>query len=789
MMKYLQHFGSYAGILALAISYVLMGKLSLMLAIPPGYSTAVFPSAGIAVAALLIWGYRIAPGVFLGSLLLNIWVSVENSSLSTISVSVAALVAIGATLQSLIGVWLVRRFVDSPTTLTQDKGILLFMLLAGPIACLVNASVGISGLLAFNIIESNQFAYSWFTWWIGDSIGVMIAAPLMFCAFYASNKVWQQRRSTVAIPLIFMLTLIIFLFIGASKWESDRLRSDFSEVTVEAIEKLNSSFSGYLDAIASIERYFVSTPNVTRQGFRTFVKRILETKPGIQGLSWNPLVLDGQRSKFERSGQEEGFTTFSIKQRSADGKLMPAVKKAQYLVVHYIEPLIGNEKALGFDVSSNPERLQAINKARITKQPVATGRINLVQENENQAGFLFFYPVFKNQGQVTQTSDDGFEGLAVGVFRIGDIVSATLAGQGYDDIEVGIYDESAQANVASLYGPQDPAENASALFHMIKTIEIGGRQWSVHFWTSQSYLSSHQAWQAWAILAMGLLFTSMLGAFLLAMTGRSYQLNIEVLARTQEIQQQKIKLIEINDNLANSIKELENSNQELDQYAFIASHDLKSPLQAIFQLTSWIEDDCSDILPSNSKRHLKLLKERTKRMETLLADLLVFSRINRDDYKIEVINIKTLAEKAYSFNSISSQFVLKLENCDIELSLPRIPVELALRNLIGNAAKHHDKNAGIIIVSYQFSDDEHIISVADDGPGIPEHLQSTALKMFSTLKSRDEVEGSGLGLAIVKKAVERFGGKIILQSDGIRGTRFSMHWPSSLSKRMTNDVR
>jgi len=255
------------------------------------------------------------------------------------------------------------------------------------------------------------------------------------------------------------------------------------------------------------------------------------------------------------------------------------------------------------------------------------------------------------------------------------------------------------------------------------------------------------------------------------------ELEQRVRERTAQLETQKSALINSNIALEKNNKELENSNAELDKYAFVASHDLKSPLQSISQLAGWITEDCEDLLPEPSKRHIHLLRERIDRMQKLLADLLMFSRIGREEYTAESVNIEDLAEKAFSFNALPNSFSLETIDCDINVILPRIPLELTLRNLIGNAHKHHHKDSGTIRVSYSLKSDMHIISVVDDGPGIPPELHNKALSMFHTLKSRDEVEGSGLGLSMVKKAVERFGGHLKLISDGATGTTIQTYWP------------
>ena len=564
----------------------------------------------------------------------------------------------------------------------------------------------------------------------------------------------------------------------------ERIQFDFKEISLHTHERLRSSFASYLDSVASIERLYLSSTFVSREEFSIFVANDLAKKKGMNGLSWNPVIKNNQRVQFEKKVIAEGIKNFKITQRNKEGQLVSASQRDEYITVTYIEPFKTNEKALGFDVGSNPARLQALHQARDTGLPVATTRINLVQEQEAQSGILLFHPIYNDSSDTVELRRKNLKGFAVGVFRIGDIVDAVLASQYRDKLIVGIYDESA-SNDKKLYGPANPSQYASTLFNVKETLEIGGRRWSVHFWPTEEYLASHNAWQAWAILLAGLLFCCILGAFLLAMTGRSYYLKKEVKARTKDLETNQNKLILTNKTLESSNAQLERTNTELDQYAFVASHDLKSPLQAIKQLASWIKEDCDSILPEESSRHLKTLTERINRMENLLSDLLMFSRISREEYAVEDIKLQKLVEKAVFFNAIPESFSLIINSCDVVIALPRIPLELALRNLIGNAVKHHDKDHGVITIDYEYQQNKHMIRVSDDGPGIDPSLQEKAAEMFQTLKSRDELEGSGLGLSVVKKSVERFNGSMKIISDGEHGTAVELYWPVITTKVKT----
>ena len=231
--------------------------------------------------------------------------------------------------------------------------------------------------------------------------------------------------------------------------------------------------------------------------------------------------------------------------------------------------------------------------------------------------------------------------------------------------------------------------------------------------------------------------------------------------------------------LSEQVSKLESANVELNQFAYVASHDLKSPLNGISQLVSWLEEDCHEILPEESQEHLKLLKNRSKRMIALLNDLLDYSRAGRTDYQVEVFNLADVVNDIFDLHGNKVSFSCKVQ--DITLSMQKAPFELIIRNLISNAIKHHDKAEGTIEISVEKSQEleqnYYVIRIQDDGPGIPVNLHEKALEMFQTLQSRDKVEGSGMGLALVKKTVQHHGGTISIDPSENRGTLIIVKWP------------
>jgi PAS domain S-box-containing protein len=235
----------------------------------------------------------------------------------------------------------------------------------------------------------------------------------------------------------------------------------------------------------------------------------------------------------------------------------------------------------------------------------------------------------------------------------------------------------------------------------------------------------------------------------------------------------------LEERVAERTAELQRSNRELDRFAYVASHDLKAPLRAIDNLSKWIETDADDLLPPASQEHLAKLRSRVQRMERLLDDLLAFSRAGRVQHAPEHVVTADLVRSIFDLLAPPPEFRLVVDDSLPGLITQRVPLETVLRNLIGNAIKHHHRTDGCIRVTAIDKLDLVEFSVADDGPGIAPNFHQRIFELFQTLQPRDRVEGSGMGLAIVKKTVESMGGSINVDSAAGNGAVFRFTWPKS----------
>ncbi|MGI9260368.1 MAG: sensor histidine kinase [Gammaproteobacteria bacterium] len=231
-------------------------------------------------------------------------------------------------------------------------------------------------------------------------------------------------------------------------------------------------------------------------------------------------------------------------------------------------------------------------------------------------------------------------------------------------------------------------------------------------------------------------------------------------------------------------KELMRSNKDLEQFAYVASHDLKAPLRAIDVLVQWLRDDLEGYEDGEVQENLNLLGQRTRRLSHLLDDLLAYSRLGRQVGDVVELDSSAMVRDLVELMGAPEGISVEIDGTLPVFDTYPVPLEQVLRNLIGNAVKHHPGPEGRISVSCEVTDDFFVFAVADDGEGIAREHADRVFKMFQTLKPRDEVEGSGMGLAIVSRIVEWQGGRVWFEDrPDSRGTVFKFQWQRSSSAR------
>lgn len=225
------------------------------------------------------------------------------------------------------------------------------------------------------------------------------------------------------------------------------------------------------------------------------------------------------------------------------------------------------------------------------------------------------------------------------------------------------------------------------------------------------------------------------------------------------------------------IKALARSNQELDQFAYVASHDLKAPLRGIANLSQWIEEDLGETLTGDNKEQMALLRGRVHRMEALIDGILQYSRAGRGKAKPELIDTGALLKEVIELMSPPKAIAVVIAPDMPNVRAEKIPLQQVFMNLLGNAIKHAGADSPRVSIDWDDAGPFYEFTVGDNGQGIAPQYHERIFGIFQTLEARDKVEGTGIGLSVVQKIVEAKGGRVWVESDVGKGAKFRFLWP------------
>ncbi|MEX1188643.1 MAG: PAS domain-containing protein [Bacteroidia bacterium] len=226
---------------------------------------------------------------------------------------------------------------------------------------------------------------------------------------------------------------------------------------------------------------------------------------------------------------------------------------------------------------------------------------------------------------------------------------------------------------------------------------------------------------------------------------------------------------------------LEKINKELDQFAYIVSHDLKAPLRAINNLAEWIAEDLETMMDDGTKKNISLLKGRIGRMEALINGILQYSRAGRLKAEIIPIPMNDFVSDIISNLSPPENFVVQIQENMPTVEAEKVALDQVFSNFISNAIKYNSNENPIINIGYEDKGLLHCFFVEDNGPGISSDFHEKVFAIFQTLQARDSIESTGVGLAIVKKIVEEKGGNVWLESEEGHGAKFIFTFPKLTS--------
>ncbi|UOG75833.1 ATP-binding protein [Hymenobacter tibetensis] len=221
---------------------------------------------------------------------------------------------------------------------------------------------------------------------------------------------------------------------------------------------------------------------------------------------------------------------------------------------------------------------------------------------------------------------------------------------------------------------------------------------------------------------------------------------------------------------------LQNRNKELDQFAYVAAHDLKAPLRGVTTVVKWIEDELASELGQQMRQYLAMMKDRLNRLDDLINGLLAYARAGRDSQAQEQVSVEQLVHEVADM-VVPAGFQVEQPDPLPTFLTDRLGLQQVFTNLMGNAVKYHHQPTGTITIGCRDVGRHYEFRVQDDGPGIAPEYHEKIFLIFQTLRDRHTAESTGIGLSIVKKIIDEQKGSIHVESAPGQGATFVFTWP------------
>ncbi|TNE25780.1 MAG: hypothetical protein EP349_10480 [Alphaproteobacteria bacterium] len=734
-----------------ALLYFGLGAASLLLELVPEIATPIWPAAGAALGAVLLWGNAVLPGILLGAICTNILAVTQAGAASSGATLFIVPLGISAAvfIQAWLGAKLVRTCVRFPGHLESGRDIALFLLLGGPVGCLISASIAVTWLNIVGVISKDALFFQYFTWWAGDTIGVLIASPLFVLLSSSSTLISTKRKTTVALPLIGIAAASFAVFLWVKHVEEKSVQLRFQAEVTGKTDKVKDYLSGMLDVLHSVSGLYIASEEVTDVEFRLFTRHILQRYNSLQNLQWVPYVTAQERTPFERKTGRKNGIRFRILEKNKDNAFVTADRRTNYFPLYRIVPDKDTHPPIGFDLGSVAGHRQALEKA-LSEKALQASRPLLLTNGEQ--GIIIVDPVFKQQETKSGHDATGFIVATVNIPRlISNLLSTTENG-----ITVITADSETSAEVTVPPLTETPRQ---PVLQEMRQIDIAGRLWNITYIATPEYFSAYRPWAVWFTMIGGVAFVSLLQFLLLVITGQTSATERIVAERTQA---------------------LKRSNTELEQFAYAASHDLKTPLRHISICAEFINDGDGDRLATETREYLDVIRKSTKHMSALIDSLLDYARINHNDGEQEQTSLNDV------FDTVKQGMASVIAENDASITRDELPIVYAdgqllsrvFLNLLDNALKYKDPGRPPRIhVSCKSNDKEWIICASDNGIGIAPQFSEKIFEVFQRLHRNAEYSGTGIGLPACKRIIEYHKGRIWLDTDYKGGSRFCFTLP------------
>lgn len=713
----------------------------------------------------LTYGPKVLAGVFFASFILNLGFSGASLFEPSTAWIVAAGIAAGAALQGALANWAIRRWTRYPELISRSSDAIYLGLLGGPLACLCSPSIRVLILVGFQLVPLESSLLNWFHWWVGDSVGVLIFAPVLLA--FSLRKRWSGSRKTATFFSLYLVLIAVAmaLFAYAKNKEEAKNELVFRQQAERYVGAIRNQLASTQHISQSLVAMFETFTPIDHGHFQTYAASIFPYIPGIRALSWIPIVTADQRNAMEDTlSQIHNKKMFFFQAGKQELEAM-AMAKERYYPVYYIYPIATNETAIGFDLGSHPERLEALMQTKSSGQHTVTAPIVLIQKQDKQKGFLLFAPI--------KAGDKSITGFISTVYLARELIAAAIGTEAMQYVAIQI-DDVSQSGKQPLF----TTDVEGGFYTLEENIQYAGRQWQIIIQPSLERIKHTQNWWVWGILISAFLFVTLFGLFLLLLISRTAAIEQEVSIKTYALKK--------------ALSQAERSSQVKSSFLASMSHELRTPLNSIIGFSVRLIKGLQGQVDEKYIASLVIIERNGQHLLALINDILDLSKVEAGKMTISkqfhpVAPLIQEVVEALTPAAENKHLTLEAAPCPIDdLYIDRKRFVQIITNLIGNAVKFTE--TGSVRVQYQLKTLEVPgleIEIKDTGRGIPKYDIPKLFRRYEQLGDTfqgGEI-GTGLGLALVQELVKMHDGQVYVSSELNQGTSFYVWFP--IQKRPT----
>nr|HET7857626.1 CHASE domain-containing protein [Caldimonas sp.] len=492
-----------------ALAYAVAGAIALVLGVPPGWASPLSPAAGVALASVLVYGWRMLGGVAVGAFAVQLALDASRGRHEpTTTLLLAGAIAIAATLQAALGAALVRRFVSRPLTLTVPRDIAAFLACCA-VSSVVAPTIASLALRATNVIAAGKVASTWGVWWIGDLAGVLIATPVVLTLLGRPRSEWAPRRLSVGLT---MSLVMLFLGLGiaqATRWNEERVRATFTHDASSASLTLQAQLEEPLDALEALRGVFTVSRHPTRADLRVAAQRWLGSS-AVAAMGWSERVRRDDIAAFEARARSEGIPGFRVSDGgdafATPGAAAGALLRGDDVVaVRLVEPAQGNAALLGVNGLAGELSRPAIVRAIDSGEPAATAAIPMAPNdpNDRRMAVSIYQAVYDGDAASTADRRAALRGVVFVTVPM-EPQFAALVGKVPAYLRLCVVDSDPAASRKRLAGVPGCEVERAALGHE-RPLAFAGRPWELRASADGDDVPDAANRSAWTIAVVGLL--------------------------------------------------------------------------------------------------------------------------------------------------------------------------------------------------------------------------------------------------------------------------------------------